>query len=75
MGMPLSRPNIVQASRLAHPDWIHHQREERVSISLDVGTLTQLMKNHHLHVEDFSGLDTPSKLQIRQLLLDLLNGV
>ena len=75
MGVPFREPQPSRPSRIADAatiDWLANTGPQPVSITLDAGCLSRLLRQHHLHVEDFSCTDAKSKARGRNLLLTLL---
>lgn len=75
MGVPFREPQPSRPSRIADIatiDWLASSESQPVSITLDAGCLSRLLRQHHLHVEDFSCMDAESKARVQTILLTLL---
>lgn len=75
MGLPFRHPDLGHSRDIRETgiDWIEEAAPERVSIDLDAGCLCRLLREHQLHVEDFSCADEASGACVRRLLLALLS--
>jgi len=74
MGIPFRYPDSRSPDiRESGIDWLKDAGPQRVSIDLDAGCLCRLLREHQLHVEDFSCVDERSRAYVRQLLLALLD--
>lgn len=73
MGMLLTQPfsGHSQGVGKAGLRWLEEAEPERVSICLDLECLRRLLREHQLHVQDFSCADESSRACVRQLLLAL----
>ena len=76
MGIPFRYPNPDRSPDIRETgiDWLRDAGPERVSIDLDAGCLCRLLREHQLHVEDFSCADEASRACVRRLLLALLSN-
>ena len=76
MGIPFRYPEPDRAPNITETgiDWLKDAGPERVSIDLDAGCLCRLLREHQLHIEDFSCTDEPSRACVRRLLLALLRN-
>lgn len=75
MGVPFREPQSSRPSRIADVtsiSWLAGTKPQPVSITLDAGCLSRLLREHHLHVEDFLCTDAESKARVRSMLLGML---
>lgn len=70
--MMARQSNSRYASARADSEWFEDVGPASVTITMEAECLCRLLRQHSLHVEEFSCADEPSQTCVRQLLLKLL---
>lgn len=75
MAMSFRQPHakFTQSTDSRGSDWFGTERAELVTITLEADSLSRLLRQHELYVEDFCCADESSRGCVRRMLLQLLS--